>query len=127
MLFKIYLVSYIYSRSLFEEVQATADNSAGKNMHARLPQVAHDAFTTMLHVQRELHNIEGLLGIETRWTKDVQEYQDIMKYIGIRTYRQCVDKLEGLIVQRLFELAKANQSATGMSIIYLFTITQSIN
>jgi hypothetical protein len=36
-----------------------------------------------------------------------------MAYIHVRTYQRAVDKLEGLVVQRLFELTKANVSQTG--------------
>lgn len=33
--------------------------------------------------------------------------------MNVRTYQKAVDKLEGLVVQRLFELTKANVSQTG--------------
>ncbi|KIJ27533.1 hypothetical protein M422DRAFT_190879, partial [Sphaerobolus stellatus SS14] len=36
-----------------------------------------------------------------------------LKYIKIHGYQLAVDKLEGLVVQRLFELTKANASETG--------------
>ncbi|KAF8485674.1 hypothetical protein JB92DRAFT_2620819, partial [Gautieria morchelliformis] len=47
------------------------------------------------------------------YTPDTPKYQHALEYIRIRGYQLTVDKLEGLVVQQLFELRKANMSQTG--------------
>lgn len=66
----------------------------------------------------ELHlnavqDIEQRLGIQDRWTAIHPEYQNTLDYINNRKFIRAVEKLEGLVVQRLFELSKANLSGTG--------------
>lgn len=59
-------------------------------------------------------NLEVTLSITARWEPTSQEYKDAMEWAGERTYRLALDKLERLVVQRLFELQKANLVSTGM-------------
>jgi hypothetical protein len=58
--------------------------------------------------------IERQLKIEKRWPADDPRYLDALKYIDNRTFIGAVERLEGLVVQRLFELSKANLAATGV-------------
>ncbi|KAI0060325.1 hypothetical protein BV25DRAFT_1783310, partial [Artomyces pyxidatus] len=57
-------------------------------------------------------DLERRLGINERWTPETPEYARVHKYVQRRTFYQAVDELEGLVVQRLFELSKANISGT---------------
>ncbi|KIJ52905.1 hypothetical protein M422DRAFT_88880, partial [Sphaerobolus stellatus SS14] len=57
--------------------------------------------------------LEVHLGISERWTSQSPGYQTTLKYMNQRQFQLAVDKLEGLVVQRLFELTKANASETG--------------
>ncbi|KAF8580817.1 hypothetical protein K439DRAFT_1619489 [Ramaria rubella] len=57
--------------------------------------------------------VEESLDVDEQWTLESPEYRWATEYIRIRTYQRAVDKLEGLVVQRLFELTKANISQTG--------------
>lgn len=41
------------------------------------------------------------------------QYQDAVKYVKNREFIRAVEVLEGLVVQRLFELSKANLASTG--------------
>jgi hypothetical protein len=66
-----------------------------------------------LFLQKELQHTEGQLDIGECWTTDSPEYQQAADYLHSRNYQVAVDKLEGLVVQRLFELTKANVSQTG--------------
>jgi hypothetical protein len=79
----------------------------------RLRQVTHDAWEGLLFLQTELQALELRLDLGERWTTESPEYRKAMEYIQIRTYQRAVDRLEGLVVQRLFELTKANASQTG--------------
>ena len=56
---------------------------------------------------------ERQLGFEERWTPEDPRYVDALGYINNRTFIRAVERLEGLVVQRLFELSKANLAATG--------------
>jgi hypothetical protein len=58
-------------------------------------------------------DLERRIGITTRWTMESLEYKEGAQFITNRQWMRTVERLEGLVVQRLFELAKANLSATG--------------
>ena len=58
-------------------------------------------------------DIERQLKIEERWSAEDPRYMDALKFINNRTFIGAVERLEGLVVQRLFELSKANLAATG--------------
>ncbi|KIM53199.1 hypothetical protein SCLCIDRAFT_32065 [Scleroderma citrinum Foug A] len=60
-----------------------------------------------------VEELEASLGIETRWTPRSAKYQEILEYARRRQFIHTVEDLEGLMVQRLFELLKANLSSTG--------------
>ena len=57
--------------------------------------------------------MECKLGIDPRWSPATPEYQDALRYSTTRKYHQALDKLQKLVVQRLFELQKLNLSSTG--------------
>jgi hypothetical protein len=61
----------------------------------------------------EVVEMECKLGIEMRWTPASLEYQDALRYSTTRKYHQALDKLQKLVIQRLFELQKLNLSSTG--------------
>lgn len=69
-------------------------------------------------LQGELQRLESQLDIESRWVPHSPEYQKALKYLHHRIYYLALDKLEGLVIQRLFELSKVNASETGMLISY---------
>ena len=56
--------------------------------------------------------IEWQLGIKVRWSAEDPCYLDALKYINNCTFISAVERLEGLVVQRLFELSKANLAST---------------
>lgn len=57
--------------------------------------------------------LEKALGITVRWEPTSEEYKDALKWATERSYRRALDKLERLVIQRLFELQKANLVSTG--------------
>ena len=66
--------------------------------------------------EKNLLAVQGLemkLGIIRRWTPDDEEWKSASTLVGHRRYQRCLDKLEGLIVSRMFELAKMNMAQTG--------------
>jgi hypothetical protein len=56
---------------------------------------------------------ERRLGVDERWTAERAEYQHALQYLDNRKFIRVVEALEGLVVQRLFELSKANLIGTG--------------
>jgi len=66
--------------------------------------------------ERDLRAVQALelkLEITRRWIPEDTEWQDAAKLVAMRKYQRALDVLEGLIVARMFELTKMNQSQTG--------------
>lgn len=66
-----------------------------------------------MHLQ-QLDRQEKALGITTRWSPTSPEYGEVVKESRLWNYRLAVDKLEYLVVQRMFELTKLGMSGTGV-------------
>jgi hypothetical protein len=58
-------------------------------------------------------DLERRMGLTERWTSDSEEYRSAAAYLDNRQFIRAVDELEGLVVQRLFELLKAHLAGTG--------------
>ena len=63
-----------------------------------------------------IHDMEHCYEISERWTADSPQWKRAEELLKNRTYRRCLDALEGLIVARMFELTKMNMSQTSMFI-----------
>ena len=65
--------------------------------------------------QDRVEDLEDQLGIEPtdRWATDRREYVEMLEYSRQRQFIRAVEELENLVVQRLFELSKANLASTG--------------
>jgi hypothetical protein len=111
------------SRAVWELSKQLSAETTGMNNQERLRRVTHDAWEAMEFLQQELQKVEEHLDIGIRWTVESPEYQQAVEYLQIRHYQLAVDKLEGLVVQRLFELTKANLSQTGKRHRFLGTHT----
>ncbi|EKM49186.1 uncharacterized protein PHACADRAFT_107267, partial [Phanerochaete carnosa HHB-10118-sp] len=61
----------------------------------------------------ELVQLEVAMGITQRWTPLDEPYKEALKYMRDRHYRRALEKLQKLVVQRLFELDKLNIAETG--------------
>ncbi|KAG1888655.1 hypothetical protein F4604DRAFT_1877215 [Suillus subluteus] len=57
-------------------------------------------------------DLERQLDLTKRWTPHDPQYQEALEYLNNRRFIRVVQHLEGLVVQRLFELAKANLAGT---------------
>jgi hypothetical protein len=60
-----------------------------------------------------VQDLEELLEIEERWTTALLKWTATVNEIKKRKYHLTLDVLELLIVKRIFELTKMNQSQTG--------------
>ena len=61
-----------------------------------------------------IYTLERQLGIETRWAIESDEYWQYQHEAVLADYREVLDELEHLIVQRLLELSKLGLSGTGI-------------
>jgi hypothetical protein len=69
----------------------------------------------LVHMNRA-DDAERQLRVESRWTPGDPRYIEALTYVKNRTFIRVVENLEGLVVQRLFELSKANLATTGVSL-----------
>lgn len=52
----------------------------------------------------------------------MKEYQEAVEYTATRDYHRALDKLQKLVLQRLFQLHKLNLNQTGKRFIYIYII-----
>ncbi|KAG1888972.1 uncharacterized protein F5891DRAFT_1216814 [Suillus fuscotomentosus] len=57
--------------------------------------------------------LECKLEVEKRWTPEDPQWQKVGRLVANRKYQRALDRLEGLIVARIFELTKMNRAGTG--------------
>jgi hypothetical protein len=62
-----------------------------------------------------VQELEDRLEISDRWTVDSPQWAPTVLELKKQKYRQALDAMELLIVERIFELTKMNQSQTGES------------
>jgi hypothetical protein len=60
-----------------------------------------------------VQDLEKKMGILEQWKPGSVKWMMAADLVSKRTYQRCLDNLEGLIVARMFELTKMNQSQTG--------------
>lgn len=70
-----------------------------------------------VRVSLEVCELEVKLGITARWTPVTPEYATALQYLHERKYRRALERLQRLVIQRLFELHKLNVSQTGMGMV----------
>lgn len=64
-------------------------------------------------LKTEIQAMETRLGIRYRWVSGSPEWERTKRLVAMAKYQRALDKLEGLVVARLFELTKLNMSRTG--------------
>lgn len=86
-----------------------------KTQEARLAlqKVIVDAYSQVEHLRDTLTALERLHGVTERWLPSTPEWKEAEAYMEVRDYQRALDKLEGLVVQRLFELTKMGLAGTG--------------
>ncbi|KAG1797356.1 uncharacterized protein HD556DRAFT_1267601 [Suillus plorans] len=57
--------------------------------------------------------LECKLEVEKRWVAEDAQWQKVGRLVANRKYQRALDRLEGLIVARIFELTKMNRAGTG--------------
>ena len=67
---------------------------------------------SVLTLQSVARMLEQKLGIQARWTPNNDEWKRVDKSWAEREFDKAVDRLEGLVISRIFELEKMNQAGT---------------
>ncbi|KAI5990606.1 hypothetical protein EDD15DRAFT_2388740 [Pisolithus albus] len=62
---------------------------------------------------KAVQELEGRLGITRRWVPEDEEWQAAARLVANWKYQQALDNVKRLVVSRIFELSKMNQSGTG--------------
>ncbi|KAG1892237.1 hypothetical protein F4604DRAFT_1875645 [Suillus subluteus] len=73
----------------------------------------HAAHRKLVLEMNVVDDIERHMGITERWQPQDTKYQEGLAYLTNRQFIRAIEQLQGLVVQRLFELAKANIAGTG--------------
>lgn len=68
-----------------------------------------------MEANENVRRIEHIQDIPKTWSKASPEYKQGLTTLVERRYRQTVDRLERLLVQRLLELTKLGMGGTGMA------------
>ena len=63
-----------------------------------------------------------MLGIDRRWTIDTEEWKRVDKSWAEREFDKSIDRLEGLVISRIFELEKMNHAGTCELHSFLYSI-----
>ncbi|KAE9386041.1 hypothetical protein BT96DRAFT_750157, partial [Gymnopus androsaceus JB14] len=61
----------------------------------------------------DVQALEACLSIEVRWVEGCKEWDEAKKLVKEAAYQKALDKLECLLVARIFEMARLNVSGTG--------------
>lgn len=72
------------------------------------------AYHKLLVKMNAVDDLERRMAITERWQPDDPKYKEALAYLTNRQFIRAIEQLQGLVVQRLFELAKANIAGTGM-------------
>jgi len=70
--------------------------------------------STLVTLQRAVEDMETKLNIDVCWQPDDAKWIETAQATSLRDFQRVCDKLEGLMVLRLFEFTKLNQSGTGI-------------
>ncbi|TFK58850.1 hypothetical protein BDN72DRAFT_781504, partial [Pluteus cervinus] len=99
----------------FEASDAQKAQRAKQEKKARDTARLRERLRLKIDMQRDaVEESEVFLGVDVRWTRAEPRYQEVAKYIKNSNFVQAaVEKVEGLVVQRLLELSKANLAETG--------------
>ncbi|KIM73179.1 hypothetical protein PILCRDRAFT_93190, partial [Piloderma croceum F 1598] len=97
----------------FEKISLLGAEEHSAELRGRVAMGKLNAFESLTQVREMLLAFEVLHGIDNRWTPDSDEWKRAVEYTRVRDFQKALDKLEALVVQRLFELSKMGLAGTG--------------
>ena len=110
--------------------QASNNYNALGPVHNLPEHQVSEVYSTYIHAAAKLDELsrtvderESELGIKVRWTPESPEYKTTLAGLHLREYKQSLDRVEYLVVQRMFELSKLGMSGVGkLSHLPLYTL-----
>ncbi|KAJ3769675.1 hypothetical protein FB446DRAFT_648232 [Lentinula raphanica] len=109
-LVKLQDAEYKLSASINTWIHYTPD---GVDQTRKLETQRRHALESRDDLKAEVQLLELRLHIKDRWVSGSEEWEWAKRMVVMAKYQQALDKLEGLVVARLFELTKLNMSRTG--------------
>ncbi|EEB95808.1 hypothetical protein MPER_05166, partial [Moniliophthora perniciosa FA553] len=101
------------ARAKFNSLQTAEGKALGDKEKARIETRNRTTLKAYQLVEEEIADYEVEHGIVKRWHEGSRRYNEALKELAHREYRRALEKLERLVVQRLFELTKLNRSELG--------------
>ncbi|KAE9397606.1 hypothetical protein BT96DRAFT_995705 [Gymnopus androsaceus JB14] len=98
-----------YYRKLSDLYQATAIRKATKDSWVSYVRLEDGGVDNT----RALERLENKLDIRIRWAEGGKEWKAAEDLVSGAKYRRALDKLEGLLVRRMFEMGRLNIAGTG--------------
>ncbi|KAJ7730827.1 hypothetical protein B0H14DRAFT_2409539 [Mycena olivaceomarginata] len=102
-----YYTRLVHLASRKERYNAVHQEGSTANGTARWH--AKENYNRAVQAVQEMEKMDILV----RWTVDDEEYENAEALVASRHYRLALNKLEELVIKRLFELTKMNMSGTG--------------
>jgi len=105
---------------MFVNSASLATYEAEASATRRLESARRAATDEMMVAIAAVHDLEVKLDIERTWTEEDPEYQDAARYLRHRDFHRALDRVQQLVVQRLFEMSKANLASIGNVFLLVF-------
>ncbi|KAJ3884618.1 hypothetical protein GG344DRAFT_71193 [Lentinula edodes] len=84
-----------------------------RDQTSALERAQHHAQENERKILADVHALESKLDVHVRWTEGSVQWEEAGALVTGAKYRRALDKLEGLLVSRIFELSRLNISGTG--------------
>ncbi|KAG1877267.1 hypothetical protein F4604DRAFT_1880502 [Suillus subluteus] len=125
--FANYIHNLKWQKVLQAFMHSTSVNTvADARQTLRLETVQRTAMDELLLSIRSVSDYEEKLGISATWSTDHLEYRAAEAYMHTQDFHRALDKLQQLVVQRLFELSKANMAGTGRVVLLSYKLRTAI-
>ncbi|KAJ7722253.1 hypothetical protein B0H14DRAFT_3520387 [Mycena olivaceomarginata] len=101
------------SRRRFSPSSTDAGYAEAASATRRIETQRRHALEVEVRARAAVHDLELRLAITTRWAPGDEKWIEVSAMLSKRRYQRALDHLQGLIIARMFELAKCNMSGTG--------------
>jgi hypothetical protein len=97
----------------FVPTENEADYTQAAKATQRIETQRRHALELQVKALAAVHDLEDRLDIAARWMPGDEKWEAVATMVRRRRYQRALDHLQGLIISRMFELAKRNMSGTG--------------
>ncbi|EIW81516.1 hypothetical protein CONPUDRAFT_90395 [Coniophora puteana RWD-64-598 SS2] len=107
------LPQFTFSITTPETAGSKAPNAKGANSAQALHVRRRHAQEKVDREFEAVHELEVQLGVVERWQPGSPEWMEAGRLVAMRSYQRALDKLEGLIVARIFEMSGLDRPGRG--------------